>query len=50
LTRPVNSTLPPAAGALVPGSTWNFQAWFRDVAAGGSNFNLSNGLRITFAP
>ncbi len=50
LTRPVNNTLPPALGALVPGSTWYFQAWFRDVAAGGSNFNLSNGLRIPFAP
>jgi len=48
LTRPVNNTLPPALGALVPGSTWYFQAWFRDVAAGGSNFNLSNGLRIPF--
>ncbi|MCY2961911.1 MAG: M12 family metallo-peptidase [Planctomycetota bacterium] len=50
LTRAVNNTLPPAAGRLVPGSTWNFQAWFRDAAAGGAQFNLSNGLRIPFAP
>ncbi len=50
LTRVVNNTLPPAAGRLLPGTTWNFQAWFRDVAAGGSNFNLSNGLRVPFVP
>lgn len=50
LTRVVNNTLPPAAGLLLPGTTWNFQAWFRDVAAGGSNFNLSNGLRVPFVP
>lgn len=50
LVRAVNNSVPPAAGLLVAGSTWNFQAWFRDVAAGGSNFNLSNGLRIPFAP
>lgn len=50
LTRVINNSVPPSAGVLVAGSTWNFQAWFRDVAAGGSNFNLSNGLRIPFAP
>ena len=50
LTRAVNNTLPPALGAIVPGSTWNFQAWFRDVAGGGAHFNLSNGLRISFTP
>jgi hypothetical protein len=31
-----------------PGSTWNFQFWYRDVAAGGSNFNLSEGLAVQF--
>jgi len=50
LTRVVNNAVPPSAGVIVAGSTWNFQAWFRDVAAGGSNFNLSNGLRIPFGP
>jgi hypothetical protein len=39
---------PPVSGAFTAGSQWNFQAWFRDPAAGGSNFNLSNGLAITF--
>jgi len=38
----------PVNGAFTAGSQWNFQAWFRDPSAGGSNFNLSNGLAITF--
>jgi len=33
-----------------PGSTWNFQFWYRDPAAGGSNFNLSDALSVQFAP
>jgi hypothetical protein len=37
-------------GALTPGSTWNFQAWFRDLPAGGAQFNLSNALAATFVP
>ena len=43
------STLP-AAGAILPGATRYFQAWFRDPLAGGSAFNLSDGLRIQFCP
>ena len=39
-----------AAVTIVPDSVWKFQAWFRDVAAGGSLFNLSNGLSVTFIP
>jgi len=35
-----------AALGLGPG-TWKFQAWFRDPAAGGSAFNLSDGLSVT---
>jgi len=34
------------AGAWVPGTTWNCQAWFRDTAAGGSGFNLSDALSV----
>lgn len=40
-------------GAIVPGSTWNFQAWFRDdspFAPCGNGTNLSNGLTLTFTP
>jgi hypothetical protein len=42
----------PSAGgpAILAGSTWNFQAWFRDTTAGGALFDLSNGLEIVFTP
>ena len=43
---PLNS----GPGAITPGSTWNFQFWYRDPAAGGSSFNLSDGLSVTFCP
>ena len=33
---------------LLPGSTLYFQYWFRDPAAGGTGFNLSDGLAVTF--
>ncbi|MEM6672541.1 MAG: alpha/beta fold hydrolase [Planctomycetota bacterium] len=35
---------------LAVGSTWRFQAWFRDPVAGGSGFDLSNGLTVVFRP
>ncbi len=38
----------PVAGKLIPGSTWFFQFWYRDPAAGGAGFNLSDGLQATF--
>jgi len=44
----VNISAPPVNGAFTAGSVWNFQAWFRDPTAGGSNFNLSDGLSVTF--
>jgi hypothetical protein len=33
---------------LDPGEQWNFQFWFRDPAAGGATFNLSDALEVTF--
>jgi hypothetical protein len=40
---------PPAlSGQILPGSSWYFQAWFRDPAAPGAGFNLSNALRVVF--
>lgn len=39
---------PGAAGLITTGSTWNFQCWFRDPAAGGAGFDLSDGLEVTF--
>lgn len=42
-------THPPLpAGQILPGSTWHFQYWFRDPAAGGAGANLSDGLSIHF--
>jgi hypothetical protein len=48
LSFAVDLTSPPASNQITPGSTWYFQAWYRDPAAGGANFNLSDGLCITF--
>lgn len=49
LQRVVDLTSPPQpAGQIIPGSTWNFQAWFRDPAGGPIGFNTSNGLEILF--
>ena len=40
---------PTGAVAVVPGDTWNFQAWFRDTSmAGTPTSNLSNGLEVVF--
>jgi len=51
--RAVDNTQPPmdsGAGAWTPGSTWYIQYWFRDNAAGGAGFNLSDGLCVTLCP
>jgi len=51
LTHELDITSPPfGAGQILPGSQWNFQAWFRDLAAGGAGFNLSDGLSVFFLP
>jgi hypothetical protein len=38
------------SSTLQVGSTWNFQTWFRDPAAGGSAFNTSDAVSITLLP
>jgi len=38
----------PAAGQILPGSTWNFQFWYRDPQAGGSGFNFTDAIEVTF--
>lgn len=50
LSRAVDYTSGYAAGLLVAGTSWNFQAWFRDPVAAGSTFNLSDGLHLSFCP
>ena len=46
--RSVDFNATPAT--ILPGSSWNFQFWYRDPAGGGSNFNLSDAFRATFCP
>jgi len=41
---------PNAALMITAGSTWRFQAWFRDTPAGGAGFNFSTGIEFTFEP
>jgi len=51
--RYADNLLPPSdagPGALDPGTTWDFQFWYRDPAAGGAGFNLSDALSVTFTP
>ena len=36
--------------AIEVGSTWNFQLWYRDTAAGGTGFNLSDASQAFFLP
>ncbi len=45
-------TLPPSpAGRILPGSTWNFQFWYRDPGGpGGSGFNLTDAASVFFCP
>ena len=53
-SKRVDFTAPPAnsgPGQIVPASTWNFQLWYRDpMGPGGTGFNASNGLWVTFCP
>jgi len=50
VSRALDLNAPPLVGQVAPGSSWNFQFWFRDAAAGGAGFNLSDGLHIEFCP
>ena len=40
----------PTGGPIAAGSTWNFQCFFRDPAAGGSRFNTTDAVAVTFLP
>ena len=50
IVAPVNHNLAPWNSLLVPGSTWNFQIWYRDAAAGGAGCNSTDGVQATFVP
>ena len=41
--------LPSSLAVVMPGETWNFQAWHRDfTAAAGVTSNLTVGASVTF--
>jgi hypothetical protein len=44
-TFPLDYTALSTAGAILPGSTWNFQAWFRKLPG---STETTNGLEISF--
>jgi hypothetical protein len=46
----VDFTAAPPNAQITPGSTWNFQFWFRDPPGGPAGYNLSNGLSVLFCP
>ncbi|HTF86973.1 MAG TPA: FG-GAP repeat protein [Planctomycetota bacterium] len=47
--RSINELSP--AGWITPGSTWNFQAWFRDNQGPcGHGSNLTSSVRVVFRP
>ena len=50
LSHAVDFGVEPALSEFTDGSTWNIQAWYRDPAAGGASFNLSDGYSMTFTP
>lgn len=50
LAYSVDNSIPPASSWITAGATLQFQAWYRDPLGGGSSFNLSNGLELSFVP
>jgi len=52
VSKPVSFTTGPASsgpGLIDADSTWNFQLWYRDpMGPGGTGYNLSDGLSVTF--
>jgi len=47
----VDTTAPvQAATQISAGSTWCFQAWYMDPAAGGMGYNLSDAIQVVFSP
>ena len=50
LTQPIDLTALPAGGSVAPGETWNWSFWYRDPGFGGSSFNFSDAVQVTFCP
>lgn len=41
---------PQSVGLITGGTTWNFQAYYRDSGFGANGANLTRGLRVPFCP
>lgn len=53
VSRFLDFNAPPAnsgPGAILAGSTWYFQFWYRDPSGGPGGSNLSDGLSVSFCP
>jgi CarboxypepD_reg-like domain/Cytochrome c554 and c-prime len=48
VSQPVNNQQVPGGFLVQPGTTLNFQYYFRDPLAGGASFNLTDGYQVTF--
>tara|TARA_R110002095_G_scaffold202007_1_gene183221 strand:- start:1101 stop:2408 length:1308 start_codon:yes stop_codon:yes gene_type:complete len=49
MTLPIDFEDLPRGVNFVPGTTWNFQAWFRDVGDAPAH-NTTNGVQLTWCP
>lgn len=48
---PIDYAAPPLPAAqILPGSSWNFQFWYRDPSASGAGSNLTDAVAATFCP
>ncbi len=51
VAQALDNTAPPtASGQITSGQQWFFQFWYRDPAANGAGFNLSDGHGLLFTP
>jgi len=53
ISRLLNFTVPPAGsgpGTIQAGTTRYFQAYYRNPAGGGTNYNLTDALEVQFCP
>jgi len=46
----LNASWIPTPQRIQAGESWYFQFWFRDPQAGGSGYNFSSALEISFCP
>ncbi len=48
---PIDYAAPPLPAAqILPGSSWNFQFWYRDASPTGAGSNLTDAVAATFCP